>query len=77
MTRELRCADLFSACPFVAQGRNDDEVMQKAVEHAKEEHGVATILPEVKQKARAAIRDSGPLKDAQGKPFILGEGKLS
>ena len=35
MARELRCADLMPGCNFVAQGKDDSEVMKKAAEHAR------------------------------------------
>jgi predicted small metal-binding protein len=59
MARELRCADLMSGCNFVAQGKDDSEVMKKAAEHAKSAHKMAAISMEVEKRARAAIRDAG------------------
>jgi predicted small metal-binding protein len=59
MARELRCADLMPGCSFVAQGKDDSEVMKKAAEHAKSAHKMAAISMEVEKKARAAIRDAG------------------
>ena len=43
MARELRCADLIPGCDFVAQGKDDSEVMRKVAEHAKSAHRMATI----------------------------------
>lgn len=59
MARELRCADLMPGCNFVAEGKDDSEVMRKAAEHAKSAHRMAAIAMEVERKARAAIRDAG------------------
>jgi len=59
MARELRCADLMPGCNFVAQGKDDSEVMKKAAEHAKSVHKMAAISMDVEKKARAAIRDAG------------------
>ena len=59
MARELGCADLMSGCNFVAQGKDDSEVMKKAAEHAKSAHKMAAISMEVEKRARAAIRDAG------------------
>ncbi len=72
--RELRCVDVGRKdCNFVAQGKDDNEVMKRAAEHAKSAHGTSSMLPETEKKVRAAIRDaSGALKDAEGKPFSLG-----
>jgi predicted small metal-binding protein len=44
-------------CKFVAQGKDDNEVMQKAGAYAKTAHNMGTIPPEVEKKARTAIRD--------------------
>ena len=58
MTRELRCADLIPGCDFVAQGKDDSEVMRKVAEHAKRAHRMAAISMELERKARAAIRNA-------------------
>jgi predicted small metal-binding protein len=55
--KELRCSDLMPGCSFLAEGKDVDEVMKKAVDHAKKDHGMAQIPPDVAQKAQAAIRD--------------------
>jgi predicted small metal-binding protein len=60
MGRALSCADLMPGCNFVAQGKDDSEVMKKAAEHAKSVHRMAAISMDVEKKARAAIRDVGP-----------------
>jgi predicted small metal-binding protein len=54
--KELLCSDLMPGCNFRAEGQNEDEVMKKAVEHARKDHGMAQIPPEVATKAQAAIR---------------------
>ena len=59
MTRELRCVDLMPGCDFVAQGKDDSEVMRRTAEHAKSAHRMVAISMEVERKARAAIRDAG------------------
>jgi predicted small metal-binding protein len=58
--KELRCADVgMKDCKFVAQGKDDAEVMKKAAEHGKNAHGMATIPPDLEKKARAAIHEAG------------------
>ncbi len=59
MARELKCADLISGCNFLAQGKDDSDVMKKVAEHAKSAHKMAAISMELEKKARAAIRDAG------------------
>jgi len=45
-------------CSFVAKGKDDDEVMRKAAEHAKRDHNMQTIPPDLERKARGVIRES-------------------
>jgi predicted small metal-binding protein len=58
MARELKCSDLMPGCTFVAQGKDDSDVMKKTAEHAKSVHRMAAISMDVEKKARAAIRDA-------------------
>ena len=55
--KELRCNDVNPECDFRMEGNDEAEVMAKAAEHAKRDHGMAQIPPDVAQKARAAIRE--------------------
>jgi predicted small metal-binding protein len=56
--KELRCSDINPGCSFRAEGRDEAEVMKKAVEHARKDHGMSQIPPDVAQKAQAAIRET-------------------
>jgi len=58
VVRELRCADLLPGCSFVAQGKDDSDVMKQAAAHAKSVHKMVAISMDVEKKARAAIRDA-------------------
>jgi len=40
MTKSFRCADAGVVCNAKVTGDSDEEVLAKAVEHAKEAHGV-------------------------------------
>jgi predicted small metal-binding protein len=55
--KELRCSDLNPGCSFRAEGKDVDEVMKKASEHARKDHGMSQIPADIAQKAQAAIRD--------------------
>jgi len=55
--KELRCSDLNPGCSFRAEGKDVAEVMKKASEHARKDHGMTQIPPDIAQKAQAAIRD--------------------
>ena len=54
MVRELRCADLMPGCNFVAQGKDDSEVMKKTAEHAKSVHGMDLSREQALEMARPA-----------------------
>jgi len=57
MAKVLRCGDLMPGCQAVVEGKDVAEVMAKATEHAKKDHGMTTIPSEVAAKVQAAIRD--------------------
>jgi predicted small metal-binding protein len=59
MDKIIECAkvDPSSGCTHVIRGKDDAEVMQNAMEHAKE-HGIREVTPELMAKVKAAIRDA-------------------
>lgn len=59
MAKTLRCRDVGVDCDFVAKGETEDEIMEQAARHAREEHGFEQIPPDLEQKARSAIKDEG------------------
>jgi predicted small metal-binding protein len=56
MAKQLRCRDVGLNCDFEARGVTDDEVLQKAVVHARIVHELPDVPPELATKVRAAIR---------------------
>lgn len=57
MAKEIRCRDVGVDCDFVAQGKDEQELMTKVGEHAKNDHGIQTIPDELLSKVKAAIHD--------------------
>jgi predicted small metal-binding protein len=57
MAKVLKCRDLGVGCDWVGRGATVDEVMQKAAEHARKDHGMAEIPPDMVAKVKAAIKD--------------------
>lgn len=57
MTKILKCRDVGVDCDFEATGETEDEVMQKAAQHAKEAHGMDEIPQEVAEACQKAIHD--------------------
>ena len=57
MEKKLSCRDVGVDCDFVACGKTEEEIFQKASEHAKKDHGMNEIPKELYDRARSAIRD--------------------
>ena len=58
MAKSLACADTGIICKARVTGDTDEEVLEKAVEHAREDHGVdLTQSTTLAKYARSMIRD--------------------
>lgn len=64
MSRYLECGSVVPGCRFVIHADNDDELMMKAMAHARAEHGVEHFSEHLKARMRAAIRDDRERKAA-------------
>ena len=60
MGKIVECAkvDPSSGCSQVVRGKNEDEVMKNAMEHAKQ-HGIRQASPELMARVKSAIREEG------------------
>jgi len=58
MGKIIECAkvDQSSGCQHVVGGKNEDEVLKNAMEHAKQ-HGIREMTPDLMAKVKGAIRD--------------------
>ncbi len=43
MGKMLRCKDISVDCAFLAQGKTEEEVLKKAAEHARKDHGIKKV----------------------------------
>ena len=58
MAKSFRCADAGVVCNATVTGETEEEVLEKAVEHAKKKHGVdLTVSTTLARFAQSAIRD--------------------
>lgn len=57
MSKVLRCGDLMPGCNAVIEGKDVAEVMAMGAEHARKDHGMSAIPPDVAAKVQAAIKD--------------------
>jgi len=55
--KEVRCADAGVACDFVAQAETEQELMQKVAAHAREQHGMTELTPELVDKVKKIMHD--------------------
>ncbi len=58
--KSIRCRDVGVDCDFEARGETVEDVLRACSEHAKAEHGMNQIPPELAAKVRAAIREEKP-----------------
>ena len=58
MSKIIECAkvDPSSGCNQVIRGKNEDEVLRNAMEHAKQ-HGIRQATPELMAKAKSVMRE--------------------
>ncbi|MGH9728414.1 MAG: DUF1059 domain-containing protein [Candidatus Acidiferrales bacterium] len=59
MAKSLQCNDVIPGCSYVVNAATEEEVMRQAAEHARIEHNIRRITPEIMAMVRAAIRDDG------------------
>jgi predicted small metal-binding protein len=65
MSKVLRCGDLMPGCDFEARGDSEQEVLQKAAEHAKTDHNMTEIPEGLMAQVRGAIHDDDDKPRAQ------------
>jgi predicted small metal-binding protein len=57
MAKVINCRDVGVDCDFQARGETVEEVLQKCAEHARSDHGMEQIPPELEAAVRNAMRD--------------------
>lgn len=55
--KRLGCRDVGADCDFVACGKTEEEVFQKATEHARTDHNMKETPKELYDKTRSAMRE--------------------
>lgn len=54
--KHLKCSDVGFDCDHEIEAETEQEVLQKAAEHAKEVHNVV-VTPDMAEQVKAQIRD--------------------
>jgi predicted small metal-binding protein len=57
MAKMLSCKDVGVDCNFVARGKTVDEILKKASEHARKEHGVKRVTKDYLESWRKHVHD--------------------
>ena len=57
MGKVLKCRDAGVDCDFEARGATEEDILRQAAEHAKKDHGMTEMSPDLLAKVNAAIRD--------------------
>ena len=57
MAKTITCRDVGVDCDFVAKGATEQEVLEKCAEHARTDHGMTELPPDLAAKVRGAIKD--------------------
>lgn len=57
MGKILTCREVGVDCDFVARGATEEEVLEKARQHARNDHGYEDIPAELAEKVKAASRN--------------------
>ena len=58
--KEFSCGELIPGCWASFRGESNDEILQQLAVHARDEHGMDEVPPEVVDKIRAGISEREP-----------------
>lgn len=56
--KSIQCKDFGLKCDWSMQGENEDEILKKAEEHAKQAHGLKNFSQADRDRARSLIREA-------------------
>jgi len=57
MEKVLRCKDVGLDCSFEARGKTLDEVLKKAADHARKEHGVKRVTQDYLKSWKKLVKN--------------------
>jgi predicted small metal-binding protein len=57
MAKVLRCSDVGFDCEGEIRAATEQELLDKAAEHARSTHGVQEMTPEIVAKVKGVMRD--------------------
>ena len=57
MEKVIRCRDVGFDCDGVIKAKTEEEALQLAAEHARNEHGLQEVTPEVVEKIKSVMTE--------------------
>jgi len=58
MSYSLACGDVVPGCASTLEAGSEDDLMAKVADHARDEHGVTEITPELADQVKGAVKSS-------------------
>ena len=58
MSYSLACGDVVPGCAATFEAASEPELMAQVTAHAREEHGVDEITPELAEQVKGAVKTS-------------------
>ena len=55
--KEFRCGVLVPGCSAAFEGESEDEVLERIAAHARDEHGMDEVPPDVVDQIRASMTE--------------------
>ena len=55
--KEFRCGEIVPGCEARFEGQSEDEILQQVAVHARDEHAMDTVPPEVVDDIRSRISE--------------------
>ncbi len=56
MSYSLACGDVVPGCATTLEAGSEEELMARVADHARDEHGVTEITPELAEQVKAAVK---------------------
>ncbi len=58
MSYSLACGDVVPGCASTLEAGSEDDLMAKVADHARDEHGVTEVTPELAEQVKGAVKFS-------------------
>ena len=58
MEKVIRCRDVGFDCEGVIKAQTEEEALKLAAQHAKKEHGLEEVTPEVVEKIKSVMTEA-------------------